>query len=259
MKKLIRFGEFYHWAAKILEHLDTERYAYEFGPADERRLADVDAYVPLGLDDIRATIALPRALAAKALVPTLEVLELADNKIRFYEYLLAQGYAANVPRIFETPTHYPVVAKLDYGLAGQGVWVVDDAEQWASLLQKHPREKMVLCEYIPGSREYAFQYMARRGEIVWSGLIEHDHSASGDTPYVHGQHRIGGVSRTRAAFAELHVLRSIVQRLEFTGTGCFNFKMLEGTPKIFELNPRPGYSFSYWINQYLGVLLTQLA
>jgi carbamoylphosphate synthase large subunit len=257
-KKHIRFGEYYHWAPRILEFLDTSRFMYEFGPPDENRLAGIDAFVPLCLSDIQAMFGVSDKLSAKALIPTRDVLELADNKITFYQYLFAHGFGSSVPQIIETPTQYPIVAKMDFGSNGEGVWILHDDEQLASLLNTHQRENIVLSEYIPGSREFAFHFLAKHGEILWSGVVEHDHATSDATPYVRGQNGAVGTSVTCAEFSELNVLHAIIEKLGFTGTGCFDFKVLDGTPKIFELNPRPGYSIALWINQYLSALLTHL-
>ncbi len=257
--KRIRFGEYYHWAPRILEFLDTSRFAHEFGPPDEDRLAGIDAFVPLCSSDIRAMFGVSDQLSVKALFPTRDVLELADNKISFYQYLIAQGFGSSVPQIIETPRQYPIVAKAAFGSNGERVWILEDDHQLADLLDTHQRENIVLSEYIPGSREFAFHFLAKHGEILWSGVVEHDHSASDATPYVRAQNGAVGTSLTCAEFSELKVLHAIIQKLGFTGTGCFDFKVLDGTPKIFELNPRPGYSIALWINQYLSALLTHLA
>ena len=259
VKKHIRFGEYYHWGPRILEFLDTSRFMYEFGPPDENRLVGIDVFVPLCVSDIRALYAASGALSAKALFPTRDLLELADNKIHFYQYLNAHGFGSNVPQIIETPTHYPIVAKADFGFNGEGVWILQDDNQLAALLNTPRRERIVLSEYIPGSREYAFHFLAKHGKILWSGVVEHDHSTADDTPYVRGQNGADGTSKTSGEFSELRVLYEIIEKLGFTGTGCFDFKVLDGTLKIFELNPRPGYSIAFWINQYLNALVAHLA
>jgi predicted ATP-grasp superfamily ATP-dependent carboligase len=259
VKKQIRFGEYYHWAAHILTFLDTSRFTYEFGPPDENRLAGIDAFVPLCLSDIRGMYGVSGPLSAKALFPTRAVLELADNKIDFYLYLIAHGFGLNIPQIIEMPTQYPIVAKKAFGSNGEAVWILQDDVQLATLLNTHQRENIVLSEYIPGTREFAFHFLAKHGAIIWSGVVEHDHSNSDDTPYVRGLNGAGRTSLTCTEFPELNVLYAIIEKLGFTGTGCFDFKLLDGTPKIFELNPRPGYSIALWINQYLSALLTHLS
>jgi hypothetical protein len=258
MKKRIRFGEHYHWAANLLEHLDSDRFDYEFGPADPVRLAGVDVFVPLCLNDVRAMQQIGGPLSAKALVPTPELLALADHKSNFYRHLAAHGFGANVPQLFEAPTRYPVVAKKDLGDNGDGVWIVQSEAQLAALLQTQPRESLVFSEFIPGPREFAYHFLAKGGDIVWSGVVEHDHSDNGAAPYVRGQNGAVGDSSASSTTAELAVLRAVVAQLRFTGTGCFDGKVLDGTVKIFELNPRPGYSIALWLNQYLDALLTHL-
>jgi carbamoylphosphate synthase large subunit len=160
--------------------------------------------------------------------------------------------------VIETPKRYPLVAKKAIGNNGDGVWIVKDDVQLAALFNVHERANMVLSEYIPGTREYAFHFLAKHGKVIWSGLVEHDHSTGDDTPYVRGRDGAVGTSATCAESSELKVLHAIIEKLGFTGTGCFDFKVVNGTPKIFELNPRPGYSIAMWINHYLSALLTHI-
>jgi len=198
-------------------------------------------------------------LSAKALVPTRAALELANNKIDFYDFLVAHGFESNVPRVIDSPTQFPVVAKLAYGSNGAGVWIVNDGAQLEALRRQHPGEDLFLTEYIDGTREYAFHLLAKHGKILWSGLVEHDHSVMGDKPFIRGRDGATGSSRACDDFPELGVLHSIVGRLAFSGTACFDFKVVEQTPKIFEINPRPGYSLALLINEYLDALIEQLA
>jgi len=259
MRSHIRFGEYYHWAPNILGHIDGSRFRHEFGPPDENRLEGVDAFVPLSLPDIRAMQQVRGPLAAKALVPTRNALELANHKINFYDFLVAHGFESNVPRVIESPSRFPVVAKLAYGSNGSSVWIVEHDDQLDELLNRHPRDELFFSEYIADTREYAFHLLAKHGEILWSGLVEHDHSESGSRPYIRGRDGAIGTSQRRGDFPELKVLHAIIARLGFSGTACFDFKMVDATPKIFEVNPRPGYSLALFINEYLDALLDQLA
>jgi hypothetical protein len=73
MKKLIRFGEAYHWAPRLLDFLDTSLFRYEFGPPDDQRLVEIDAYMPLSITDIQALFELSEPAQSKALFPGNEV------------------------------------------------------------------------------------------------------------------------------------------------------------------------------------------
>jgi carbamoylphosphate synthase large subunit len=163
-----------------------------------------------------------------------------------------------VPQRLHTPAHYPIVAKTQFGDNSEGVWIVHDADELAALRDRHEPEPVVLTEYIPGTCEYAFHFLAKQGKVLWSGLVEHDHSESGDWPYIRGQNGANGISRTCGEIPRSSVLYAIVDALDFTGTGCFDFKVVDGTVKLFELNPRPGYSLAFWLNPYLNALVSHV-
>ena len=54
------------------------------------------------------------------------------------------------------------------------------------------------------------------------------------------------------------IFAKILAALEFEGVGCFNFKIIDEQPVIFELNPRYGGSLSRDINNFLTALKSTL-
>jgi hypothetical protein len=50
-------------------------------------------------------------------------------------------------------------------------------------------------------------------------------------------------------------LAPILGEADYTGTSCFNYKMVAGEPKIFEINPRFGQSLAHDINNYLDAYI----
>ena len=49
----------------------------------------------------------------------------------------------------------------------------------------------------------------------------------------------------------LLILRNILRQLGYTGACCFNYKMRDGCPMLFEMNPRFGSSVTRDINRFL--------
>jgi predicted ATP-grasp superfamily ATP-dependent carboligase len=50
-----------------------------------------------------------------------------------------------------------------------------------------------------------------------------------------------------------------LQAFDYSGTSCFNYKIADGRPKLFEINPRPGGSLRLDLNAYLDAYLAALA
>ena len=47
--------------------------------------------------------------------------------------------------------------------------------------------------------------------------------------------------------------------LDYTGTCCINYKLADGVPMLFEINPRFGATLCADINPYLDAYLASLA
>jgi hypothetical protein len=57
----------------------------------------------------------------------------------------------------------------------------------------------------------------------------------------------------------LDLFSEILARLEFEGTACFDYKIVNGKPVIFEINPRFGGSLCSDITGYLDAYVGSLA
>lgn len=79
--------------------------------------------------------------------------------------------------------------------------------------------------------------MCKEGVVRWTATLE------GPTPQESGINR-GSVAESVAGLDDQHfeVFRKIFELTKFSGPACINFKIVEGKPVIFEINPRFGGS-----------------
>ncbi len=54
------------------------------------------------------------------------------------------------------------------------------------------------------------------------------------------------------------VFAAVLQALDYSGTSCFNYKIADGKPKLFEINPRAGGSLRLDLNAYLDACIAAL-
>ena len=106
-------------------------------------------------------------------------------------------------------------------------------------------------EYTPGRVEYATHILALDGIVRYRSTIE---AVFGEEFYVCGKFT-APVSVRRVPTVVAETLSRIIAALEYTGTCSVNYKVEDGVPKLFEINPRPGSSLPLDLNTYLDVHL----
>ena len=110
-------------------------------------------------------------------------------------------------------------------------------------------------EFIAGKTEYTTHIVMFEARIRFASTFAFDFDRD---HFVKGR-RFQPVSRRQMASPFLDIFEGILNALEFCGTCCFNYKIVEGVPKIFELNPRFGGSLAGDINSYLDAYIGVLA
>ncbi|HXQ15763.1 MAG TPA: hypothetical protein VN814_14185 [Caulobacteraceae bacterium] len=75
---------------------------------------------------------------------------------------------------------------------------------------------------------------------------------------VRGQNHVPISAQFRRSCAYTALLGEILSALDYQGTACFNYKVVDGKPLIFEINPRYGASLSVdvtgYVDAYFGAL-----
>ena len=250
----ILFGWKPDWEPLLRARLDQNAYVATFAQLDGPDLAAFDCVVPLTLADYRAMAANPTRASAAALCPSPETVALCDDKGSFNDFLLHNGFAALVPRLYapNETADYPIVVKPRHGAWGQGVRILHSPADEERL----PNASGWLRQaYVPGQAERVAHILAVDGEIrFWSGLD----CTAGKEFTINGQGQPVRYSPANDAAAVAH-LSAILRQLRYTGTACFDYKWVDDRPMIFELNPRIGYSLIRDINGYLAATLGVLS
>ena len=73
------------------------------------------------------------------------------DKARFGEWMVANGFARNIPTTFATveAVHYPVFLKPKRGSTGEGIIMCRDKAALKNAIAKQPNDKFILQEAIP--------------------------------------------------------------------------------------------------------------
>lgn len=241
------------WTAAILRSLDASRFRATIGALNNIavELSAFDCVVPTGLVAYRKLQQLEQEGLTNVLIPDARIVAILDDKLRFSRFCGRKGYGRFIPALISEPCDYPFIYKKRIDAWGMHSRVIHSGAQLAAFEAGIDTQDYFKQAYVAGPREYTTHVLALRGQVVFERTFEfvfesdyfvkgklckHRSMAAVDTPF-------------RDFFA------NFVADIDYSGTCCFNYKIQDGVPKIFEVNPRFGASLTFVINDYLEALL----
>jgi len=176
----------------------------------------------------------------KFIVNNLNSLDNFVNKQSFYEEMCKHGFNDYMPRYFSSNgvIEFPCIVKTKTGGAGRGVFIAYKSEDLKGL----DTNKIIISEYLSGNEEYATSVFYKDGSILKHISYK---KISTHPIYVLQQQSNIVVKRVDTPF--LAIFSNIIKSISGEQGYCacsINFKIEAGKPKIFEINPRIGYTLS---------------
>jgi hypothetical protein len=252
--KRILFAHKKDWIEPVAERLDRSRFDASFRNFREPPpFSQFDGIVPLRLSDYAPLRAYPGRAAF--LIPDPAAVAIADDKPSFMTFLRDNGFGEFTPKVYDGAVRYPFIYKKRVDVAGKNARIVFTPEEHAAFEQGIVAAEYFRQEYVGGRTEYTSHFLAVDGRPAFDSTLEF---TFGRDHFIRGLRCEADCSRKiDTPFAD--VFGAILKALNYTGTGCFNYKIENGRPKIFELNPRAGGSLRLDLNAYLDAYLAALA
>ncbi len=246
------------WSEQIRSKVDAARFDIHF--ADFRRLLRVsndrvslegfDCIVPLHLADYPFLRSQDNE-CDRYLIPSAQSVAELDDKLVFARRLCELGFGALSPPIYCGAPSYPYIYKKRkdaWGINSHIIFTRGDKEALESTIEQ---EDYFQQEYVGGRTEYTTHMLCRDGNVLFDVTLEFEFEQDF---FVKGR---GAKSRParicKNPFREL--LCEIVTGLGYNGICCFNCKIVNGAPLIFEINPRFGASLVFDINRFLDAYI----
>ena len=241
------------WIEPVRERLDHTRYEATFRNFRQQpSFAYFDCIVPLHLNDYPPLWRY--RWGAEFLIPSQAIVSLTDDKPRFMHFLRDNGFAEFAPEMYRDKVAYPFIYKKRIDIAGKNSHVIADANEHAQFESAIVCEEYFRQEYVGGRTEYTTHLLAVRGEPTFDSTMEFTFDRDG---YVRGVRcEPAKTHKIETPFAEL--FHRVLKALNYTGTACFNYKIADGVPKIFELNARAGGSLRLDLNAYVDAYVAAL-
>ena len=206
--------------------------------------------VNIAIQDYRKVISLELSNASKpqyarafnSLSPSEASVNLLAEKDVFYNFLRASHLGSYMPRSVDLTSanlHFPFIIKRVDLAGGIGVELISDRkvldEQLKTSIFKGKR--LIIQEYIEADTDFVTHVLCKNGEIIWNASFEgpvHKDSPINRGPFAKSVANIEPNC--------LNVFNKIMQLARYEGVAAINFRIRDGKPIIFEINPRLGGS-----------------
>lgn len=209
-----------------------------------------DLVVPLTIDDLKYLNTVRDLIAGNPLpIPSLESIELCDDKYRFNQMLQAKGFGAFIPQMGGRLA-FPYVVKKRTDIYGRNCRVVHDAGDEAACAGILADPDYFTQQLVTGTNEYATHILFKDNRIrCW---INVEYTFGTATP-VKGKDKVLLLRACRCP--HLALFAEILRTVGFEGLCCLNYKESDrGQPMILENNPRFGGSLARYFFGFVEYL-----
>lgn len=241
------------WVQPVRERLDAVRYAPHFRDFQDAALSfdGFDAVVPLRLSDYAPMRLRP---GGNFLIPEKRAVQIAHDKQRFNAFLAANGFGGLVPAVYDGAVEYPFIYKKHHDQAGIHSRIVHSPSEREAFERTIDASEYYKQRYVGGRNEYTTHFLCRGGAVHFDATVKFTFD---------GDHFVRGVNFESRSIDKIEspfmpLFESILDALAYDGTCCFNYKIEDGKPLIFEVNPRAGGSLRLDLNEYLDAYLGML-
>jgi hypothetical protein len=249
----VAFSAMDDWPASIRANLDA-RYAPVFVDLATADLDSYDVVVPLLRRDSDVLARRPDLFGRKFFHPSAGTSALCHDKLALARFLIAEGFAAFTPPLRSPGPPYPYVWKRRQGASGRDCHVVGgpDAERGLDLAD----EAWFAQSLAVGEMEYAVHVLRAGGEIRYISTVTYEMAAPA---LVRGERASPHKTLFQRGSPHQDLFGDILGKLDYDGVACFNFKLVDGAPRIFEINPRFGGSLVMDVTAFVDAYRAALA
>ena len=249
----VAFSAMDDWSASIRANLDA-RYAPTFVDLATANLDAFDMVVPLRRRDGEALARRPDLFGRKFFHPSARTSALCHDKLALARFLIAEGYAAFIPSLRAPGPPYPYVWKRRQGASGRDCHIVNgpDAELGLDLAD----DAWFAQSLAVGEMEYATHVLRTGGQIRYISTVTYDMAAPA---LVRGEHAAPRRMMLQRGSRHQDLFGDILGKLDYEGAACFNYKLADDAPRIFEINPRFGGSLVMDVTAFVDAYRAALA
>ena len=245
-KLSILFSEKPIWDSFLVNSFKwTNNKAY-FNEFTAENIKKYDLVVPLTFSDLIKLVEMREVLQHNPIpIPTIESVRICNDKFIFNSMLIENGFEKYVPRMGKTLA-FPYILKMKEGEYGRGTEIISSKEEEMLCLDMINSSKYFCQEIVNGKNEFATHIIFKDKKILCSMsnkyIFEVENFINGKTKYI---------CREVTNCPYLDIFSSILLLIDFEGICCFDYKVVENRPLIFEINPRFGGSLTSYFFSFV--------
>jgi len=208
-----------------------------------------DLVVPLTISDLKCLNEMrDLVISNKIPIPSLDAINICDDKYLFYQTLIKNGFEQFLPKI-DNNLYYPYILKKKTGEKGDDNYVISDGGTETKYKHLIENPDYFCQEMVLGENEFATHILFQNNKMIASLNIEY--IFKNKTP-IKGQDKL--LARKIVNFTYEDIFSEILSSIGFEGICCVNYKVKNGKPLLIEVNPRFGASLSLYFIAFLRKL-----
>lgn len=232
------------------EHAITQGYKFTqhdvtFETLSPDKLTKSDLVIPLTIPDLKNLNASRDLTKHNPIpIPSLESILLCDDKYLTNQFLIENGFEMFIPKMHKPA--YPYILKKRIDEWGENSHIVRNAQQEKLLASKICHPDYFCQELVTGTAEYATHIIIKNKRATCAINIKYVFEIN--TP-IKGKDKPVYMRICRNPYID--IFESILNRIDFEGLCCVNYKVQDQQPKILEINPRFGGSLGPYIFSFM--------
>jgi len=242
-RRKILFSDKYGWRDSICSELSRWRYEPFFKSVDVVDLDGFDILVPQHLTDISYLIDnYPELNGIKCFIPPISALEICNDKSLFNQFMMTSGFGELIPNVTDSPS-FPYILKKRIDEFGSHSRIIYTSSEEKTFQKYIDSDDYYRQEYITGRDEFTTHILMVGRKIVFHATLQFTFEKA---LFVKG---VGckAPRGTVVSCSQMDTFEAILNDLQFEGLCCFNYKLVDGQMKIFEVNPRYGGSLTRFL------------
>jgi carbamoylphosphate synthase large subunit len=185
-------------------------------------------------------------------IPKKESVLLCDDKDAFNNFLISNGFSDYIPTT-GLKLRFPYILKKKVDVWGANSFIIDNKNKELEFEDKiNNISEYFTQELILGKTEYATHILFKGNRIVYSLNVKY--TFANEMP-IKGKDK--PLFMTIIGSYYLDLFSTILELINFEGLCCFNYKIVDGKPLIFEINPRFGGSLCPFFFIFLDHIKTK--
>lgn len=213
-----------------------------------------DLVVPLSAEALLAVAADEPLRRRNPLpIPDPAAVNLCEDKASFNRRLRELGFGRHIPDDAR-PGCYPYILKRRVDSASRNIFRIDGPADEYTHRERIASTYYLRQELVLGETEYAAHLLVVRGRvrraITLSFRMEADRA-------IKGRDHVKIARRCHARHLDL--FESMLNAIGFEGLCCVNYKVRDGVPMVFEINPRFGFTLAPFFSALVRSLEWQRA